>query len=269
VKPGIGYRQPHRDALLTGEPRDIVLEIVPDHFFGEPAAIEPLAARYSLVFHDVALSIATDGDGALARARLARLRELVARARPVLFSDHLALTRGPSGIDLGHLAPVWLVPEVLDLVVDRVRAVQDVLGVPIALENISTPFAIPGAMMSEPEFFARLVDRTGCGMLLDLTNVLIDSRNHGFDPLVRVREYPLTAVRQIHLAGGHRGRDQIWVDSHSRPVDDASYALLGEIARSRLPVVTIVVERDHHLDSLDALIAEARRGADVWEARCP
>jgi uncharacterized protein (UPF0276 family) len=105
--------------------------------------------------------------------------------------------------------------------------------------------------------------------LLDVTNVLVDSRNHGFDPRARLREYPLAAVRQVHLAGGHRGRDDVWVDSHSRPVEDASYALLGEVARGRPPIVTIVVERDQHLDSLDALIAEAERAADLWEPSCP
>jgi uncharacterized protein (UPF0276 family) len=267
VKAGIGYRRAHRDALLAGQPRELVLEIVPDHFFADPDAIAPLAERYPIVFHDVGLSIATAG--AAPRERVQRIRELAARAKPLLFSDHLAITRGPSGIDLGHLAPVWLVPEVLDLVVDRVLGLQDTLGVPVALENISTPFTIPGGAMTEPEFFARLVERTGCGLLLDVTNVLVDSRNHGFDARARVREYPLAAVRQIHLAGGRRGSDRLWVDSHDAPVEDASYALLGEVARARPDVVAIVVERDHHLESLDALVAEAERAKELWEAPCP
>ena len=262
---GIGYRRAHRDALLAHEP--LVLEVMPDHFFADPDAIAPLAARHSIVMHDVGLSVATAGDPSHARARLRRIRELADRGRPMLFSDHLAITRAPDGTDLGHLAPIWLVPEVLDLVCDRVSALQDTLGVPVALENISTPFALPGGTMTEPEFFTRLVERTGCGMLLDVTNVLIDARNGGFDPRARVREYPLEAVRQIHLAGGARDRHG-WVDSHSEPVEDESFALLTELRRARDSLVAIIIERDSKLGSLQALVAEAERARNIWENAC-
>lgn len=268
---GIGYRRAHRDALLddrdaSDAARPRVLEIMPDHFFADPAAIEPLAQRYPLVFHDVGMSIATAGDTALAKARLRRVAELVGRARPVLFSDHLAVTRSPSGLDLGHLAPVWLVDDVLDLVCDRVRALQDVLGVPIALENIAPPFVVPGATMTEPEFFARLVDRTGCGLLLDLTNLALDAKNRGFDARARLAAYPLAAVVQVHLAGGVRDRDGTWIDSHSAPVDDDSFALVRELARARPPNLrAIIIERDDHLGALAELVAEAERARALWE----
>jgi uncharacterized protein (UPF0276 family) len=261
---GIGYRRPHRDELLA-RPRPITLEIVPDHFFADPDAIVPLAERYPIVFHDVALSVATAGDPAIARARLHRIAELARLAHPILMTDHLAITRSPSGIDLGHLAPVWLVPEVLDLVCDRVRAIEDIVGAPVALENISAPFELAHRAMSEPEFFARLVDRTGCGLLLDVTNVLVDARNAGADAGARVRAYPLAAVRQIHLAGGRLDRDRRWIDSHDHPVEDESFALLAEVARARPGVRAIVVERDDRLGSLDELVAEAERAVRVWE----
>jgi uncharacterized protein (UPF0276 family) len=282
---GVSYRHAHRDALLAGPPRELVLEVVPDHFFADPDALAPLAERYPIVFHETGLSLATAGDTSVAKARLGRIAELARIARPRLFGDHLAITRSPSGIDLGHLAPVWLVPETLDLVCDRVRAIADVLGVPVVVENISAPFAIPHATMSEPEFFARLVERTGCGMLLDVTNLLVDTRNDlgaprtGFSPdgsnplgalgveraRARLREYPLAAVRQIHLAGPRRDRDARWIDSHSEPVDDGTYELLADVARARPPIQAIVVERDANLGSLDELIAEATRAARIWE----
>jgi len=257
---GIGYRRAHRGALLAQQ-QPVVLEVMPDHFFADPDAIVPLAERYPIVFHDVGMSVATAGDTSVARARLQRIRALAELAKPMLFSEHLAITRSPSGVDLGHLAPVWYTDEVLELVCDRVRALQDVLGIPVALENISAPFVIPGAM-SEPEFFARLVERTGCSMLLDVTNVLVDSRNHGFDARARVREYPLAAVRQVHLAGGVRDHDGRWIDSHSEPVAAESYALLGELAGS--PLQAIVVERDNKLRTLAELVAEALQA----EAAC-
>jgi uncharacterized protein len=260
---GIGYRRAHRAALLAGEgPR--VLELMPDHFFADPASIEALADRYTIVFHDVGLSLGTAGDASWARPRLARIRELAALARPQLFSEHLALTRDAAGVELGHLAPLWRSATQLELLVARVQALQDVLGLPIALENIAAPFDIPGGM-PEPEFFCELVRRSGCGMLLDATNLLLNARNQGFDARQRLQEYPLEAVQQVHLAGGYRDRQQVWIDSHSEPVEDASYALLAELGRARSSLRTIIVERDAKLGSLEPLLAEARRAEQLWE----
>jgi uncharacterized protein (UPF0276 family) len=262
---GIGYRRAHHAALLAGEGPP-VLEIMPDHFFADPDALAPLAQRYRLVFHDIGLSLGTVDDAASSRARLARIKPLVRDASPLLFTEHLALTRSPSGIDLGHLAPLWRTPELLDHVVDRVRAVEDVLGLPVALENIAAPFEIPGAF-SEPEFFARLSERSGCGLLLDLTNLLHDARNAGQDPRARMREYPLEAVRQVHLAGGFRDRRGVWIDSHSEPVEDEAFGLLAELRTAAPQLRCIIIERDHKLGALGQLVAEAKRAERAWEER--
>jgi uncharacterized protein len=260
---GIGYRRLHREALLGGAgPR--LLEIVPDHFFAEPAAIEALADRYVLVFHDLGSSVATVGDSPGQKARLARLQLLVRLARPIVFSDHLALTRSPAGIDLGHLAPIWRTEEQLDRVVERVCWLQDALGVPLALENIAAPFEIPGGM-SEPEFFTRLVQRSGCGLLLDATNLLLTARNQGYDVRQRLGEYPLEAVCQVHLAGGRLDAQGLWLDSHSEPVEEESFALLAELERCRPSLRAIVIERDEQLGELAPLVAEAERAARIWE----
>ena len=260
---GLSYRRAHRAALLDGRgPR--VLEILPDHFFAEPEALAALAERYTLVFHDVGLSLATVGAASELRARCARITALIRRARPVLFSDHLALTRSPGGVDLGHLAPAWLTPALLEHLSAQVSALQDALGVPVALENIAAPFVIPGGM-PEPEFLARLVERTGCGLLLDLTNLLLTARNDGGDARRRLQEYPLHAVRQVHLAGGFRDRRGIWVDSHSEPVEDESYALLAEL-RARSPeLMAIVIERHDKLPELAQLMLEVERARRIWE----
>lgn len=263
---GVGYRHAHRAALLartstTGGPP--VLEVMPDHFFASPAALAPLAERYPIVFHDVGLSFATAGDTSVARERLRRIAELAAIAQPLLVSDHLALTRSPAGIDLGHLAPVWRTEAALALIADRIRAAADVLQRPIAIENITAPFDIPGGM-PEAEFLARLVERTGCGVLLDLANLEINGRNHGFDARARVRDYPLEAVVQLHLAGGFRDRAAIWIDSHSEPVADSTLDLVRELGRARASLITIIVERDDKLGSLDELLAEARAAAARW-----
>ena len=262
---GIGYRRAMHDELVSvrgGGPA--VLEVMPDVFFDHPARLESLAERYPIVFHDVGLSIATVGDASIAKARLQRIAALIAIGKPILFGEHLALTRSPSGIELGHLAPVWLVRELLDLVTDRVRALQDVLGIPIVLETSAAPFSIPDGDFTEGEFFSELVERTQCGLLLDLTNVMYNARNANADPIALLRSYPLTAVRQIHLAGGIRDSRGKWVDSHSEPVEHDAYELLRHVRDARDSLLTIIVERDSHLGPMSELVGEADRADGVW-----
>ncbi len=265
---GIGYRRAYHDALLSAPPpeRPRVLEVMPDHFFADPRGIAPLAAEYPLVFHDVGLSLGTapGGAGRESASRLARIRSLARDARPVLFTDHLAMTRSPSGIDLGHLCPIPYTREALVVVADGVKAVEDALGIPVALENIAAPFVLEGEM-NEPEFFARLVDATGCGLLLDVTNLLYNARNDEGDPETLVLEYPLDAVLQVHVAGGVRENGR-WVDSHSEPVDQECLTLLARLAGRMPRLRAAIVERDSKLPPLAALVSESRRAASALGA---
>lgn len=256
---GVGFRRAHRRALLAAEgPRPALLEVFPCHFFADPEALAPLAERYPLVFHDVGCSVGgTEEDP----ERLGRIAALVRAARPALFTEHLALTRA-DGVDLGHLGPVWYTRAVLDGVCDRVRRWQDVLRVPVALENIAAPLVLAEGDYDEPGFFAELTARTGCGLLLDVTNLALNALNFGFDAPRRLAEYPLHAVWQVHLAGGHR-HGEWWVDSHSAPVGAESLDLLAAL-RGVAPLRAIVVERDDALPSLADLVAEADAAAAVW-----
>lgn len=262
--PGIGYRRRYRTALHTDEFPDLgVLEITPDHFFAHPEELERLAEKWPLVFHDVGSSVATEGTTAESQARFRRVETLVRRVKPKLFSDHLALTVAPDGTEVGHLLPAWLTKTTLRRVSDRVRAWQDTLGVPVALENIALPFLIPEADYDEPDFLAELVHQTDCRLLLDLTNLLYNGRNFDFDPKARIHAYPLEAVVEVHLAGGFV-KDGHWVDSHSTPVEEASYRLLEDL-KGRAPLQTIIVERDGHLPELSELLKEAKQAEIRWK----
>lgn len=260
TRAGIGYRTVHRAALLAGEAIPEVLEVMPDHFFAQPEAILPIAEICPIVLHDVGSSVGTVGPDDAARA--ARIRQLVELARPRYFTDHLCLSRGPDGTDLGHLGPLWYTKGVLAQVVERVKRWQDALQVPVALENITAPFVIPHADLTEAEFLRAVVDQTGCKVLLDLTNLWINGHNQGFDPHARLGDYPLDAVVQVHLAGGITA-DDWWIDSHTRPVQDESFALLAAL-RDRAPVEYIIIERDDEIPPLPALLAEAARAGHVF-----
>ena len=260
---GIGYRRRYREALLAGgdEPKPAVLEIIPDHFFANPMDLKPLADRYELVFHEVSLSAGTaafEDD-----AHLSRTADLMKHASPFLFTEHLAVTCSPSGLDLGHLAPVWYTAETLNILVKRISRWQDLLNVPVALENITAPFVIPEAEMPEHEFLTELTQRTGCGLLLDVTNLLINSRNFGYDPVEQILKYPIHRVQQVHLAGG-KSMQGWWVDSHSEPLELKSLELFS-LLRGKAPLVTAIVERDANLPPFADLVSEARRVEKIWK----
>ena len=265
VGAGLSFRKPYRAELLAdgGHARPAVLEVVPSHFFANPELLAPLAERYPIVFHEVGCSIGTakptDGE------HIRRIKSLFEFGKPLYFTEHLALTTSPDGTDLGHLAPMWYTREALDLVADRVKAWQDELGLEIALETITTPFVIPEADLSDREFFHELVERTSCGLLLDVTNQVINAHNLDFDAEEQIEGYPLHAVIQAHLAGGQQG-GAVWVDSHSAPVDDASFELL-RLLRGRAPLRTIIIERDADLPALAELVSEASRASAIWRGR--
>lgn len=261
VGAGIGYRGRYRAELLASNDGPSLLEIMPDHFFARPEELDALAARFPLVFHDVGLSLGSlDRADGLLRARLRRVRALVERARPLLFSEHLALTRSRQ-VDLGHLCPLVYTRALLDRVVDAACFVRDELGVPLALENIAWPFAPSDADYQEPEFFRELAERADVMLLLDVSNLAANARNFGFDACAALARYPLEHVAAVHLAGS-RCADGFWVDSHDAPVSDGSFELL-ERALSRARPRAVVIERDERLPPLPELLAEARRAEEL------
>lgn len=260
---GIGYRHFYHQALLSADTtaKPAVLEIMASHFFANPQAIAPIAEQYPLVFHEVGFSPATAKE--VDQQILAQVAQLLSYSKPLLFTEHLALTCSPAGIDIGHLAPVWYTTEMLSIVATHIQQWQDVLGIPIALENITAPFVIPQADLSEGEFFTELVARTGCGLLLDLTNLVINAHNFGFNVTEHLSHYPIEAVMQVHLAGG-KSHSGWWVDSHSEPVAETSLTLL-KLLKGRAPLRAIIVERDERLPPLTELVAEAHKAEQIWQ----
>jgi uncharacterized protein (UPF0276 family) len=254
---GVGYRKAHQSDWLSavGTP---CTEVLPDHFFDDPAAIEPLARHARLAFHDVGLSLGTEGPlDSIAKLRLERIRELASAARPLLFSDHLAATRSPSGLDIGHLFPICFTADTLARIADKVAFVREHLQLPVALENLAAPFVLPGSTMDEADFCWALFERAGTGLVLDLTNLLYNCRNRGLEPFAELARYPLQAVWQVHLSGGSRDRDGFWHDTHSSPVESDSYRMLEWLVERVDPPI-IIIERDQALPPLSSLIGEAQ-----------
>jgi uncharacterized protein len=270
---GIGLRRAHVDALLARtDAAPAVLELSPSQFFAAAAEarLERIAEGRTIVLHDVFVSLATLGP--LDLEHLDRVAAVVRRSRAIVYTEHLAMTRSPSGIDLGHLVPVPRTRAQLEVLVDQVRVVRDRLELPIALELATTTLIHPRQPgdLSEGEFVTELVERSGCELVLDLENLRIDAHNYAdarpeLAAEARLAALPLAAVSHLHLAGGHLveelgGRA---IDSHAHPVPEPTWALLASL-RGRIDPRTIIVERDAALPSLDALLAEAARAETIW-----
>lgn len=176
---------------------------------------------------------------ALSSGYLDRLADLIDEFEPMLVSDHLCWN-SVGGIYANDLLPLPCTEEALELVVERVERVQQRLRRTLLLENPSSYLRYVESTIPESEFLAEVSRRSGCGVLLDLNNVVVTTHNHGGDAQQYLASLPPPAVRQFHLAGHVRRRyddGDILIDTHSRAVGDHVWALYraalaGEAARA-------------------------------------
>lgn len=258
---GLGYRAEVADQIWAARAAIDFVEIITEHYTDRPAKLGELrqiASIFPVVPHGTGLSVGNPGP--VPREQLAAIRQVSDITGAPYYSDHLCMTRTP-GIDLGHLTPLWWCEEVLTTAVERVHAVQDFLGKPLALKNITYPFSIPHGQMSETEFFTRLAEATGCGVLFDLTNLYTNSVNHCFDPATVMDEMPLDHVVQVHLAGGEWHGNRL-VDSHSQPVPEEVWQLFLRLCQ-RTKLKGVILEQDANLGNFAALVSQVERARTI------
>jgi uncharacterized protein len=252
---GLGLRPDHYEEILAERPQLGFLEALTENYLvpgGKPLNyLERIRSLYPVVLHGVSLSIGSAAP--LDRGYLGSLKTLADRIEPQWISDHLCWT-GVDGINLHDLMPVPYTRESLHHVAARVREVQDALGRQLLLENVSSYVGYRDSEMSEWEFFAGLATEADCLLLLDVNNVYVNARNHGFDPMSFISGVPAHRVRQIHLAG-HEDHGDYIVDTHDAPIIDPVYALY-EAACRRFGPVSTMIERDAKIPPLATLLGE-------------
>lgn len=250
---GIGFRSELKEAIWAHRDQIDCVEIITDRYIEHPQLLEELeetCSRIRVIPHGIGLSV---GSPQLRRGYLDEVRRICEITRAPYYSEHLCMTSAP-GIDIGHLAPLWFTEEVLANTIANVNRLQDHLGRPLVLENTTYPFEIPDADMSQAEFFRRMVGATGCGILLDITNVRINAENHGFDPVAFLDELPLDHVVQLHLAGGYRDHDGKIIDGHCAKVDDETWDLLAIFAAKAQPLGSILEHDSEFPDDFSPIL---------------
>ncbi|WP_363349119.1 DUF692 domain-containing protein [Methylocystis echinoides] len=255
---GLGYRPQFRADLFAHRSQVDFLEIIADHYFDAApeklAELDLLRAHFPIVPHGLDLSIGS-ADG-IDPTYLDKFAELIARIDPPWWSEHLCFTRA-GGVDIGHLAALPYTQEAIDVVARNVEAVRRRIAAPLLLENITTVVRAPGGEMDEPEFLARVLDRTGCGWLCDVANLYTNAVNQGVDLDATFERWPWDRLVQLHYAGG-RWRNGVLIDSHDSATSAAVWDLYDRIV-ARAPVKGVILERDERLPPFAELLAEVAR----------
>jgi uncharacterized protein (UPF0276 family) len=279
---GIGLRQPHYAPVLNDKPVLGFVEVHSENFFADGGAalavLHEARAAYAVSLHGVGLALGSAAG--LDPWHLDRLERLVQRIEPVRVSDHACFARAPlhAGGAVVHgsdLLPIAFTPASLDIMVRQVSQVQERLRRSIAVENLSAYVAFDAAdTMAEPEFFAQLCQRSGCGMLLDVNNLVVNALNAGAaDPVAFCRAYldalPVGIVDEIHLAGfseSGAGTARLVIDDHGSRVRDEVWAVYAH-ALARFGALPTLVEWDTDLPALDVLLGEAGKARQMMAER--
>lgn len=255
---GVALRAQHYPHILARWPQVDWFEILSENYMataGRPLWIlDQIAERYRIVMHGVSLGIG--GTDPLDWEFLRELKALAARTKAVWLGDHVCWT-GVAGRNSHDLLPVPYDERTLRHLVERVRIVQDFLERPLVLENPSTYLAFSHSTLTEQEFIRRLADDSDCALLLDVNNVYVSSRNHGFDPREYLDQMPWSRVVQVHMAG-HTDHGTHCIDTHMGHVRQEVWDLYAEAMRrgGRKPTL---LEWDQQIPDFETVHLEARK----------
>ena len=268
---GIGLRQPHYAEVMERRPPLGFLEVHSENFFADGGAalavLHEARSHYEISLHGVGLALGSAaGVDPWHHERLARLVE---RIEPVRVSDHAAFARAPRvpGQPVLHandLLPIAFTDASLDILSGNVAQVQDRLKRPLLVENLSAYLSFDDDRIPEPEFFAALCRRTGCGMLLDVNNLMVNALNgNDADPVAACTSFidalPAGIAGEIHLAGYCETGDLV-IDDHGSRVRPGVWQAYAHALR-RFGALPTLVEWDTDLPELAVLLGEAERAS--------
>lgn len=241
---GVGFKPQHFAAIAAARQPLGFFEVHAENYMGAGgtphAQLGFLREHYALSIHGVALSIGSSEP--LDRDHLARLRQLCDRYQPESFSEHLAWS-SHGGIFFNDLLPLPYTQASLASIIAHVDEAQNALGRRMLLENPATYVRFAQSEIAETAFLREIARATGCGLLLDVNNVFVSARNHGFDASAYIADFPLDLVGEIHLAGHFETVDDagapLCIDAHGSPVIDDVLALFDDVVARAGPLPTL------------------------------
>src|SRR6202044_1098053 len=262
---GIGLRIPHYNHIFAQKPVVDWFEIISENFMcdgGRPLALlDQILEQYRVVQHGVSMYFgsvtAPDPE------HLKRLKQLVRRTNTPCLSDHLCWG-SVDGTYTHDLLPMPYTWEAVEVTAQKIRQVQDFTEVPVVVENVSSYAEFHASEMTEWEFLTEVVERADWGILLDVNNIYVSSRNHDFDPYEYLNSVPAGRVAQIHIAGHSRFQKYI-LDTHDHPVIDPVWKMYEHAIRRVGPTATLL-EWDDRIPSFEEVHAEALKAEKYLHA---
>jgi uncharacterized protein (UPF0276 family) len=270
---GVGLRHEHFSAALSSSAAIDFVELHAENFFAQggatQAVLEQIGERYPISLHSTAMGLGSAN--AMPSEHLTKLNALAQQCSPILMSDHACFTWSQINgrqVHAGDLLPLAYTEQNLLVLAHNVDRVQQYLGRPLLIENLSAYIDHSSSCMSETEFLVRLTQISGCQLLLDLNNILVTANNTvQQDSLAFARQWieqiPTDKVGEIHLAGFTPvAPGELAVDDHSQAVSNECWQLYRH-ALQRFGQVATLVEWDSALPSWPDLLEEAVKAQKI------
>ena len=214
--------------------------------------------NFTVIPHAINLSLGTVGGPDMGYVR--KLGALIQKIKPPYWSEHIAYTQA-HGYDIGHLAPIVYSEEFLRILQKNIAMVQSEIPCPLILENITYHIELPGKDMEDADFLNSICELTACGLLLDITNLFINSRNLKFDPYEFIDRLNPDHIVQLHYVG-FEGDDSQLIDTHARATQQEIFDLMAHVFKRRVPKGTLL-ERDERYELLEEISADLMRSKDL------
>ncbi len=248
---GIAYREP-LSHWINSYPDDIAcVEITAEHFFdSDTSRLSKLNKHYPIYLHAIGLSLGTKGE--LESDYLQKFNSLCQTLKPRWISEHIAFTKTKE-VDLGHLNPIPYNHDSLDIMVDNALQLIEYCDTPLILENITSHLVLPNTL-SDAEFINRLCERAGCGLLLDVTNLFINSKNHHYDAKQWIDAINPEYVRQLHVVG-YSQNNSTYEDNHAQATQHEILELVQHVAHYP-NLEAVIIERDQLFPEISELQKE-------------
>lgn len=261
---GIGFRPELKSFIFLNRDKIGFLEIIADHYIDVPEAklkeLELLMENFTLIPHAINLSLGTAAGLDMAYVR--KLAALIKKIDPPYWSEHIAYTQA-HGYDIGHLAPIVYNAEFLEILRRNIEVVQAEIPHPLMLENITYHVELPGKEIGDADFLNSICTLTGCGLLLDITNLYINSRNLNFDPYDFLDQLDPAHIVQLHYVG-YEGDESQLIDTHARSTQPEIFALMEHVCRKRLPKA-VLLERDDRYELLEEINEDLLRAGNILQ----
>lgn len=269
---GIGLRRDLAQAMSETSRKLDLIEVMPENWicFGGKRQRQLLRCldRFPAVTHSISLNIG--GIDPLNNQLLDGLASFCEQHNVEFWSDHVCFSSA-LGKPTFDLLPLPFTRQVIAHTAPRIRQAQAHVGRPLILENATfyaqmppPPGTPPSDILDEAGFIGELLEAGDCGMLLDINNVYVNSRNHGFDARSFIDRMPLDRVRQIHLAG-HTDLGHVIIDTHVGPIIDPVWDLYAYTLGRAGRLIPTIIEWDASIPPLDEVIDEVDRARAVAE----